>query len=371
MIANISADIVAQIGKWLPKADRNKCHLAAKCFQAVSYDVEEFTIKVCDGNFSHMIKQDFVAIFNVVKKRMPKLKYVKFILMGFLTTFDVSDIVQQIRAVFSNIQFKLYIQGCFNADKVIATFPDGTDVYLTITKNMHGIQLDPSYMKNKTYSFLSITTESNNLMTCKEIMDSVKELAIDCRSQWLPIDLSIVDPHHTRVSVKSYSFTDIVNDKFDDLCKINELFITYWTTTSIKNIAIAFLRGNPDFKNKSFLRNVCLETHDSFASDHFQTLLDILPQKCKVSVSNVFMTASLYLVDVLYQHGVTADLYVETDTDFRAGCVIRMLTKRDHKIVFARDFSPSRDSYDDMNEIWEHMTNTERCKWGMVKYLLR
>lgn len=366
MIANISSDVVAQVGKWLSNADRKKCHLAAKCFQAVSYDVEEYIIKVRAGNFDDLIKQDYVAIFNVVKKRMPRLKYVKFILMG-LTAFDVSNIVQQIRAVFPNIQFKLYIQGCYNADKIIATFPDGTDVYFT-TQYRHGIQLDPSYMKNKTYSFLHITTECNNLMTCKEIMDSVKELAIDCRSQWLPIDLSIVDPHHTRVSVKSYSFTDIVNDKFDDLCKINELFITYWTTTSIKNIAIAFLRGNPNFKNTSLLRNVCLETHDNFASDHFRTLLDILPHKCKVSVSNVRTSESLYLVDVLYQHGVIANLYVECDADYRAGCVIRMLTKRDHKIVFARDFTPSRDSYIDNNEIWEHMTHAERCKWGMVKY---
>ena len=48
-----------------------------------------------------------------------------------------------------------------------------------------------------------------------------------------------------------------------------------------------------------------------------------------------------------------------------------MVTNANHEIICDDGFIPSKNSYNALADVWEHMSHAERCTWGLLRYLKR
>lgn len=362
MIQQLLPEIIGLIGANLSERDRNSCYLAAKCFHPISYNVEEYELFINNHNVNNILQEDFVAVATVVKKRMPHLKCFN-ILVRDLLDFDVRNIVSQFRTVFPNIQIKGDISNCINYDVIISHFPDNSLMRLYVS-NYRDKVITSSLMLGKQFWFMKVNKEYNSVLQCKELLDSVQKLVIPWE---FPIDLSQLDPVKTSVTLQYNGSNTSTNL---DLYKISKLYIKYWTSCSFIELFLAFTRDHCDFKKHSHLKTVTLHAHDNFSTENLASFLSILPEQCRVRVTNLYQSSSIALLDILAQHNVIADLHINIYAEIRIASAINIITGRGHKFVFADDFvPPAKCSYNSLREIWDDMHHHERCAWGLIKYL--
>jgi len=359
MIADIPPELIPIVGSFLGKVDRYACHLAAKCFHSISYNIRECALLVSASNFDQcMNSQNHV---HSQKKRTPYIDTVRIILHD-LDNWDISPILNSFREVFPNVTFKAAINNCKNYDKLIAGFPHNTEVRLIDARSRI---IDISLLAGKRFSYVRINHENvMRLFHQKTVLDTIAEIDMLWESD---IDLSDIDPRKTCVTLRYHPYYSSDKHVIKDIIKVKKLHITDWSYTSLKMLAIVLARSSPNFKESSHLIEVDLTSHYYFAIDHLSTFLDCLPKQCKISVSNI-QNGGVYLLEVLYEYNIIADIYVTSNLEYRQAIAVNMITRRKHHITFSPNFVPSKTTYISLQEVWDHMNHNERSSFGLIKY---
>jgi hypothetical protein len=332
MITDIPQELIPVIGSFLGKEDRNACHLAAKCLRSISHNIRECGLSVDMRNFDLYISKRL----QVQKTRTPNIETINVTLFHLNIWDGLPTYINEFSTAFPDAEFKVKIVNCKDYDKIITCFPEGTEVSLTDTLYSTN-EVDVAHFAGKRFSYVHISDDNyKKLLANKEIIDAVANITIKWKSA---IDLSNVDPTKTSVTLmySHYSSSrDLYEFEHKDLVKAKSLWLTAWTSTSFKSLALIFARASPNFKENSHLREVDLISCVNFATENMSMFIQSLPSKCKVNVIN-------------------------------------MITGRNHHINFHNEFTPSnrtKRTYNSLQDVWDNMTHQERSLFGYIKYFL-
>lgn len=363
-IQSLPPEVIALIGSSLDSIDRRACHLAAKCFHSVSHGTRNHTIYIDSNNMADGHSENLAKITSILKRRSPLLNTVCCTIRD-MDDYDARPIICAFRDVFPYVRFKLTVQRCKQSDRIISRFPDGTEVYM---RQIHpsSSPLDVSIMLGKKYIYIFMTRIFEQLLQCKEFMDNVQSLEIVWNEK---ADLTNVDPQKTRVTLMYNGCYNLHSFEHKDLWKAQKI-VVHNTMASSFDVLTSMLKSSiDDYKKKACLTCVDFFSQSKFSMHNLGSFVDILPRSCVVRVSNISCITSVYLLEVLADYNVVADLCVQCRFDQRAAYAVNFITKRNHRIIIKSDFfEPS--SYKSLAEVWAHMTPDERCEWGLIKHII-
>lgn len=354
-ICNLNSELVALIGEHLSIADQTSCFVAAKCFAPISYNTTECAM---------FIDRTKHYVLCGLKKRMPNLQCITLLIHDY-DSCDASMIAADIRNLFPKIALKADISNCFCSSDVVATLPDDTEI--SVRNPSSFFPFNVSRMMKKRFSYLEVMCEQDNVLNCKELLDNVKEIKI----LWdRPLDLSKIDHNNTYVTL-FYRGDNVSSLPHVDIYKTRKLLIAN------NKMIYAFSGLSTLFSNVKKNHGLLVDTVEIVASeypvvkDQFITFIRILPETCRITIMDVYKTASLYITDILYENNILVDLHIMIADDYRAAAVIKLLSGRNHRHVFDPEFTDITAccSYKSLAEIWDDMDEEERCCWGFIRHI--
>lgn len=355
MFANLPIDIIAKIGTFLNEHDVIACLQAAKCFSPISQCITDYVI-----NLEFRINKNIYEMISIVNRRFPNLQTVTLNIYYFVE-IDVNLIVYQIRSVLPHIIFKAIIRYCQGADRIIHDLPDGTDVRLSHCFNL---RLDPALMLGKHFSYMFLVGSDNTILKHKDLLNTVEHIIMlwECN-----VDLTCVDPDKTAITLDYRNVQSVSSFEHTDLYKVSTVLVNS-SIEAFTDIVAAF-KQDPMFRTRSVLKEVKFSAYSNnmrsikCVENKFKELIDIIPTGCQVTITNI-CTSLIYYADILANSGIVASIEVNSDANYRAALAVKMMTKRNHRIVC--DKPVKKTHYATLGDIWQNMTDEERSIWGCV-----
>lgn len=367
MIDTIPVEIIGHIGHFLDKATKCTCALAAKSFASIFSSQETYVIEINDRTIDAFISKDFRLVANVVRNRMPNLKYVHFELTMMINT-NLHYIVHCFREALPNVKFQATLKCCTYPDAIIDSLPDDTEVHLYHNRPCNN--LDLKSMSRKTYGCMMLSSRvmsdsMNDVIVCKQLMDKVRSLKI----YWMiPLDLTQINPSTTHVTVE-YAAATACELPQKDIYKIKTMVLETYSLQYVVNA----LKQDMVFKKHTLLEEVILDCrHGDSITHDLCNFLEYIPDTTMITLCRSFNTmcpATLHVTNILISQKRKMRFCVNSDVNYRVATFISLLTKTEFDILLEPPFVPVRKQYTSLKDVWGDMTDSERCQWAHVPFM--